>query len=60
MATISDMDRRKVEAAVLKQASHALTAHCPDHGNQEQTFITCPCIAADELDRWVIARGGTA
>ena len=60
MSVISDKDRRKVEAAVLKQASDALVAHCPDHGNQEQTFIACPCIAADELARWVIARGGAA
>ena len=54
----ADKARHTVEARILQQASDALIAHCPDHGNQETCFIVCQCLGAEELARWARARGG--
>lgn len=36
---------------VLSKAADELVAYCPDHGDRDTGFITCQCLAADDLRR---------
>jgi hypothetical protein len=36
-------------AEVLAEAAAELIAFCPDHGNRDTAFITCQCLAAEDL-----------
>jgi hypothetical protein len=43
-------------AKALAEAAAELIAFCPDHGNRDTAFITCQCLAAEDL----LSKGGAA
>jgi hypothetical protein len=53
-----DMANAKLDAyraEVLAEAAAELVAFCPDHGNRDTSFISCQCLAAEDL----LSKAGT-